>query len=264
MGIREGMPLLAKHEGEWEGTYIYVDAEGQVTDRHRSHMRCSFPQGGEYQYHQTNTYTWSDGRTEVNEFPGTYDGYGRMHFDTDRLKGIIWALDENTLYLTWTYKAKGEDLKLFELIVLSDDGNHRSRTWQWIRDGKLELRTLINEARVEQVTPAAANPFNEEIIAAVATHMNRDHAEDSLLIVKALGNRPDATSAEVVALDGTTIDFKAVVDGAEEIVRVPWNTAVTERSQIRIEVTRMYHDACAALGVEPATAGEHPANTSIR
>jgi Domain of unknown function (DUF3598), N-terminal len=150
MGIREGMPLLARHEGDWEGTYTYVDPAGQVVDRHASHLRCAFPSSGEFEYHQTNTYTWPDGRTEVHEFPGRYDGFGRMTFDTDRIRGCTWGIDENVLYLSWVYKAKGEDLRLFELIVLSDDGNHRCRTWQWVRDGQIEMRTLINETRVAE------------------------------------------------------------------------------------------------------------------
>ena len=30
MSIREEMPLLARHEGEWLSEYIYVDNEGNV------------------------------------------------------------------------------------------------------------------------------------------------------------------------------------------------------------------------------------------
>jgi hypothetical protein len=148
MGIREGMPLLARHDGEWEGTYTHVDPSGHVVDRHRSHLSCRFPKTGDFQYHQINTYTWDDGRSEVHEFPGSYDGYGRMHFDTERITGVTWALDENTLYLTWVFREQGADLRLFELIVLSDDGNHRCRTWQWVRGGRIEMRTLIDESRI--------------------------------------------------------------------------------------------------------------------
>lgn len=153
MGIREGMPLLAKHEGYWEGEYTYLDPSGKVIDHHRSHLSCLFPDSGEFPYHQVNTYTWPDGRREVHEFPGTYDGYGRMNFDTERLKGVTWGLDENTIYLTWIYKEQGTDLRLFELIVLSDDGNNRCRTWQWVRNGKIEMRTIINETRTTQKDP---------------------------------------------------------------------------------------------------------------
>ncbi|GAA0708494.1 hypothetical protein Drose_13200 [Dactylosporangium roseum] len=149
MGIREGMPLLARHEGDWEGTYIYLDPSGKIVDEHRSHLSCQFPESGPYQYHQVNTYTWPDGREEVHQFPGSYDGYGRMIFDTERIRGVTWCVDENTIYLTWIYKEKDANLRLFELIVLSDDGNNRCRTWHWVRGSKIEMRTIINETRVQ-------------------------------------------------------------------------------------------------------------------
>lgn len=149
MGIRAGMPLLARHEGEWRGVYTHVDATGTVVDRHESHLTCAFPSDGTADYHQTNRYTWPDGRQEIHEFPGHYDGYGRMHFDTERIKGVTWALDENVMYLTWRYKSADPsvDQRLFEIIVLSDDGTQRSRTWQWLEHGVCVRRTLINESR---------------------------------------------------------------------------------------------------------------------
>ncbi|MFG1703741.1 DUF3598 family protein [Nonomuraea sp. M3C6] len=145
MGLREEMPLLARHEGEWEGEYVHLDRDGAVLDRHRVRMTCAIVD--DVTYHQTNRYTWDDGREEVHEFPGRYLGGGRCGFDTDRLKGEFWELDEFTLYLRWRFKAEGEDLRLFELIVLSEDGKSRSRVWQWIKDGECVKRTLINERR---------------------------------------------------------------------------------------------------------------------
>ena len=150
MGIREGMPLLDRHEGEWEGVYTHVDPTGQIVDQHKSHLSCRFPEGKDYDYHQTNTYTWPDGRTEVYEFPGRYDGYGRMTFDTERMRGVTWGLDETSIYLTWTYKSTDPsvDQRLFELILLSPDGRNRSRVWQWLEHGVCVKRTLINETKV--------------------------------------------------------------------------------------------------------------------
>lgn len=101
------------------------------------------------------------------------------------------------------------------------------------------------------------NPFDQQVIDAVALHMNQDHPQDSLLIVRALGGRADATAASVVGLDGDAIEFEAVVSDRVERVRVPWSEPITQRPRIRAEVTRMYHEACAALGVEPRTAGQH-------
>ncbi|MEU8324527.1 hypothetical protein AB0C33_39740 [Nonomuraea sp. NPDC048881] len=145
MGLRAEMPLLARHEGEWAGEYVHVDKDGAVIDRHHVEMTCAIVD--DTGYHQTNRYRWDDGRTEVHEFPGTYLGGGRCAFDTDRLTGQFWELDDSTIYLTWRFKAEGDDLRLFELIVLSPDGGSRSRTWQWIRNGECVRRTLIDEHR---------------------------------------------------------------------------------------------------------------------
>ncbi|WP_031168985.1 DUF3598 family protein [Streptosporangium roseum] len=149
MGIREEMPLLARHEGEWEGTYTYVDLDGMVVDRHNAQLTCTLPNSGDWDYYQINRYTWEDGRTEEHRFPGSYLGQGRCAFDTERIKGEFWAVDDDTIYLSWIYKESGADLRLFELIVLSPDGNTRSRVWQWVRGGKCIQRTLIDETRVE-------------------------------------------------------------------------------------------------------------------
>ncbi|MEV4169577.1 DUF3598 family protein [Nonomuraea sp. NPDC049709] len=144
MGLRSDMPLLARHEGEWEGEYLHLGRDGELLDRHRVRMTCAILDDATY--HQTNRYTWDDGREEVHEFPGTYLGGGRCGFDTERLKGEFRELDDSTIYLTWRFR--GQDLRLFELIVLSEDGKSRSRVWQWIEDGVCVRRTLIDERRV--------------------------------------------------------------------------------------------------------------------
>ena len=99
--------------------------------------------------------------------------------------------------------------------------------------------------------------FGPEVVDAVCRHMNDDHLEDSLLIVRSLGGCPGATQASMTGLDGDAAFFTATVDGLERTVRVPWSAPLTERAQIRVEVVRMYHEACAALGVEPRPAAEH-------
>ena len=99
--------------------------------------------------------------------------------------------------------------------------------------------------------------FAPEVVEAVCRHMNEDHVEDSLLIVRSIGGAPDASDASMVGLDDTAAIFSATVDGATTEVRVPWSEPVTERAQIRVEVVRMYHEACTAAGIEPRAAGEH-------
>lgn len=148
--IREAMPLLARHEGVWEGTYSYFNAANEKLDEHASRLLYRFPDEGPYPYHQTNHYTWVDGRTEVREFPAEYRD-GRIWWDNELIKG--WAaevpLDEynRTVMLYW--QRQGDpSLYLYEMIQLSDDGLNRCRTWHWIRAGQLETRTAIQEKLV--------------------------------------------------------------------------------------------------------------------
>jgi len=95
------------------------------------------------------------------------------------------------------------------------------------------------------------NPFPPEAVAQIATHMNGDHADDNLLIVRALGGIPTATAARMSGLDADALEFAAVVDDIEVPVRIPFSERLTEHRQVRAETVRMYREACAALGVDP-------------
>ena len=95
------------------------------------------------------------------------------------------------------------------------------------------------------------NPFSPEVVTAVTDHMNGDHPEDTLVICRALGGQPDATAARMTGLDGEGGDYAVTVDGTERSVRIPWGDPLTERAQIRLEVVRMYKEACAKLGRPP-------------
>ena len=146
MGIKQDMPVLARHEGAWDGEYIHVDTDANIVDRHRAEVTCSFPTTGEWPYYQVNTYTWADGRREVIEFPAAYVDK-QILFDTDRITGHAWEIDDRTVMLTWTYKFDVGNF-LYEMIHIDASGNSRARTWHWFEGGVLAKRTLIKERRV--------------------------------------------------------------------------------------------------------------------
>jgi len=93
--------------------------------------------------------------------------------------------------------------------------------------------------------------FTPEVVAQIARHMNDDHAEDNVLIVRGLGGIGTATAARMSGLDRDGMDFDATVNGIAVPVRIPFSERLTERRQVRGEAVRMYQQACAALGIAP-------------
>ncbi len=149
MSLREKMPLLARHEGVWDGVYRYFDKDGNKIDEHKSRVLCRMI--GADDYHQTNYYFWADGRKDNRDFPAIVK-QDRLVFYTE-ITG--WAaevpLDENsrTIMLHWT-RNNEPGLYLYEMIQISDCGQYRARVWQWFREGQLLKRTLVDEQRVSK------------------------------------------------------------------------------------------------------------------
>ncbi|MGH3264638.1 MAG: DUF3598 family protein [Trebonia sp.] len=147
MSIREDMPLLWRTLGQWKGTYTWVDAEGKITDKHRSHLTCEvIERDGEEHYNQVNVYDWPDGRHEEILFPADCVDK-RLQWDTERIKGSCWEVDEETMILTWVRKDDPSGY-FYEIINVSRDGQHKNRVWQFFEGGEVTRRTLINETRV--------------------------------------------------------------------------------------------------------------------
>lgn len=150
--FRRRMPALVHSEGVWEGWYRYYDAAtGKLTDQHRSRLLCRLMEGdAPFPYHQTNHYFWEDGRTDVRDFPAWYAD-GRVWWDNDLITGWAAPMQPDDMHrstcLSWTRKGE-PDLYLYEMIQHGDDGIHRSRTWQWFKQGVCFQRTLIDEKRV--------------------------------------------------------------------------------------------------------------------
>jgi hypothetical protein len=144
--IREEMPVLARHEGDWVGTYILVDTEGKILDKHESHLTCQFPTDGSYSYYQINRYKWTDGKQEEHKFPGTYRDK-TLWFNTERIEGKAWEVDNSTIILWFSYKGM-PGMYLYEMIQISPCNNYRARTWQWFKNDQIYQRTLIQEERM--------------------------------------------------------------------------------------------------------------------
>ena len=149
--LYEEIPLLARHAGVWEGTYTHLRPDWSVLDRHAFRIRVELPPEGEIVYRQHTHYWWPDGATQDLVFGARYADK-RIWWHTDRIRGALWALDELTLYLTFTF---GSDPGSYvcEMIQLSPDGEHRARTWHWFESHQLAKLTLVDERRIERTPP---------------------------------------------------------------------------------------------------------------
>ncbi|MCH1881642.1 DUF2470 domain-containing protein [Agrococcus sp. ARC_14] len=81
-----------------------------------------------------------------------------------------------------------------------------------------------------------AYAFTDDVIAAVVAHMNGDHVDDQLAIVRAHG-RPTAASATLVTIGADGLAFDVQEAGGDravaERVTVPWPVPIEERADIR-------------------------------
>ena len=145
--IKSKMPLLARHEGAWAGTYRFITPQMKLLDQYDFRINVKFPDDGKggLTYRQESFYTWPDGRTRELAFEGVYAG-GTVAF-AGRIAGSIRELDNRTLYTHfWFDDQPGVDV--CEAIQLAANNTDRARTWHWFKDGKLFQLTLVDERRV--------------------------------------------------------------------------------------------------------------------
>ena len=153
-GVRERLPVLARHEGVWDGTFMRLDANNKVTAEFKSRIIKRFLPDEFWPeiYHQTNMYEFADGTTQVIDTKGEYRE-GKIHFGSERVDG--WQLDDatdphnRTVFLYMVYKSNPNQY-VYELINISEDGQSRTRITQFLEDGKSTGRTLIDETLVSR------------------------------------------------------------------------------------------------------------------
>ncbi|QEO09005.1 DUF2470 domain-containing protein [Protaetiibacter larvae] len=92
--------------------------------------------------------------------------------------------------------------------------------------------------------------FAPEVVDAVLAHMNGDHTDDNVLIVRAFAGR-SPESATMTALDHRGGTWRYTVDGVESELHLPWSHELSERPELRREIVALYDAACVQLGVTP-------------
>ena len=145
--LREGMPLVASNEGEWQGSYTFISPTGWISDRYDFRIVLSIFDDPDVSYRQESYYRWSDGRTEARVFEAGYDSDANiMMWDNGHIAGRLWELDDTTFHLRFGF-AEMAGVECFEMVQMFQGGAKRGRTWLWYRDGKLFQYVLIHERR---------------------------------------------------------------------------------------------------------------------
>lgn len=95
--------------------------------------------------------------------------------------------------------------------------------------------------------------FDDAALTGVLRHMNGDHADDNLLIVRAFSPESDIIAATMIGFDGDGGDWRAQpLTGDEFVVRLPWpGGPITERAEVRREIVALYDESCRRLGIQP-------------
>jgi hypothetical protein len=81
--------------------------------------------------------------------------------------------------------------------------------------------------------------FPQEVVDAVLRHMNDDHTDDSLAIVRANG-AANAISATMTGIDGTAGTWMVSEPDSERELLISWSEPITERAEIRREIVRLH------------------------
>ncbi len=144
--------LISQMQGVWTGTFRRYDAQGMLVETLPSEIHVRFPVDGKpYDYLQTNILKMPDGKEQRIETNGRWDG-NLLRFSSARVDGWFKTLNDDpsglNSVLHMTFK-DGSGLTVSEIITLSPDGRRRMRAAQYVADGKIVRRTLIDEIRSE-------------------------------------------------------------------------------------------------------------------
>jgi hypothetical protein len=150
--LAQVMPVMARHEGVWEGMFRRLNPEGQILEAFKAQITVRYFPDERWPevYHQTNRYFLPDGKiTQYDTMGGFKDG--KLVFESARVIG--WSLDDPTdIYkrnaLMFMDYVQEPGLHVYEIMQISDCNRYRTRMAQFLKDGRTFQRTLIDEERL--------------------------------------------------------------------------------------------------------------------
>ena len=161
--LRRRMPLTAKMEGVWEGTFRRVGPKGEIIEALPSRIIVQLlPDGEAYDYRQINILNPGSDEEQRIESYGKWD-VDRLRFFNGRLEGWAKAVAADEAGQTAVFLMEfndGSGLTVSEVVSFRPgDPDARMRATQYMREGRIVRRTLIDEIKVSGPVPEAAQPL---------------------------------------------------------------------------------------------------------
>lgn len=161
--LRRRMPLTAKMEGVWEGTFRRVGPKGEIIEALPSRIIVQLlPDGEAYDYRQINVLNPDGDEEQRFESYGKWD-VDRLRFFNGRLEGWAKAVAADEAGQTAVFLMEfndGSGLTVSEVVSFRPgDPDARMRATQYMREGRIVRRTLIDEIKVSGPVPEAAQPL---------------------------------------------------------------------------------------------------------
>lgn len=148
-GEEDRARLIDQMAGVWTGTFRRYDAAGALIEAIPSEVKIDFGVEGQ-DYRQTNILRRAGRPEERIDTTGRWDG-GKLRFANARVEGWFGPLDGDSTgrvsVLQMTIKGS-TPTTMTEILAVSPDGANRMRIAQYVSDGKIVRRTLIDEKRV--------------------------------------------------------------------------------------------------------------------
>lgn len=150
MKLATHLPVTCRSVGVWGGTFRRLNPQGDKLEEVRSEVifRIFDDDKWPHIYRQTNSYFDAQGNiTQSFDTDGWFEG-DRLRYESDRVRG--WCADDpydeygrNSLLFMEILYREGE--YVYEIATISDCGQFRARTVQFLKDGQTAQRTLIDE-----------------------------------------------------------------------------------------------------------------------
>ncbi|WP_445243379.1 DUF2470 domain-containing protein [Microcoleus sp. AR_TQ3_B6] len=107
----------------------------------------------------------------------------------------------------------------------------------------LSYRSQYNRSILHLRNLPCQNSFPRSISDRICTHMNEDHASAVVLYAQAFGGQPEATEAQMLAIDANGMDLTAQVNGETLPVRVNFDRTLTDAEDAHHTLIEMVKQA---------------------